>query len=737
MAQPFAIELAFTDAYRANQQASIPEREARCLAVLFPELFEEIQPGDLFAGRLSYPDVGFGLELASGGPGFYCHADRLRNRMAQLDLSEQERAPIEEMIVFWSTEATIRGKLYSLLDDQLIRDTENPIADMEGRLAGACLDFDRLVRLGLPGLRAEIDKHSAAAELNGRDVSLYNGIRIALDLLAECCQDYARRARRDANQTDDPEWRAELVQIANGLENIVHAKPATFREAAQLAWLYALISGVVNYGRMDIYLGSYFCRDIDNGLLSEAEGLALLQSLWRLMAVRKIVFNGRVVIGGMGRPNESDADRFALVAMEATRTVIEIEPQLTLRHYIGQNPALMRKALDVLGEGRTFPMLYNDDVNVPAVAHGFNVSLEEAKRYYPYGCGEYALEGISFGSPNCSLNLLKCVEVSMRDGLDPLTAQQLGLKTGWLRDHSTFESFFAAYKLQVEFFVRRLADRHLVEYRAERESAAFLFPSMLFDHCIESGLSLVQHGVRYLGGVIETFGIVNAGDALTAIRRLVYTDRTCSADELVAATTANFAGTMNLHRAALSAPKYGNDDLEADQLVRAVSDHVAGYTRAQAERTGLDYFLVVNINNYANVSLGKICAASADGRLASAPLANGNTPTAGNDHKGITALVKSIAPLDASCHAGYTQNMKFSPAWFRKDRIKLEAILEAYWASGGTQAMITCVGRGDLEAALREPESYRNLIVRVGGFSARFVELTPDVQADLLNRTLY
>jgi pyruvate-formate lyase len=187
----------------------------------------------------------------------------------------------------------------------------------------------------------------------------------------------------------------------------------------------------------------------------------------------------------------------------------------------------------------------------------------------------------------------------------------------------------------------------------------------------------------------------------------------------------------------VSAPKYGNDDPAVDGLVRAVSDHVAGYTRAQAERVGLDYYLVVNINNYANVSLGKLCAASADGRPNGAPLANGNTPTAGNDRKGVTALINSIAPLDASCHAGYTQNMKFSPAWFHKDRAKLEAVLDTYWAAGGTQAMITCVGRGDLEAAIREPEKHSNLIVRVGGFSARFVELAPDVQADLLNRTLY
>ncbi len=168
-----------------------------------------------------------------------------------------------------------------------------------------------------------------------------------------------------------------------------------------------------------------------------------------------------------------------------------------------------------------------------------------------------------------------------------------------------------------------------------------------------------------------------------------------------------------------------------------VSEHVATHTRAQAERIGLDYFLIVNINNHMNVGLGAQTGASAEGRHAMAPLANGNTPTAGNDTQGVTAFLNSIVKPDASLHAGYAHNMKFSKSTFREQRPKVEALLSTYFANGGTQAMLTVVGRGEMEAALHEPEKYRNLIVRVGGFSARFVELTPEIQRDLLTRTLY
>jgi pyruvate-formate lyase len=183
--------------------------------------------------------------------------------------------------------------------------------------------------------------------------------------------------------------------------------------------------------------------------------------------------------------------------------------------------------------------------------------------------------------------------------------------------------------------------------------------------------------------------------------------------------------------------KYGNDNAEMDNMVCEISDHVASYTMEQADKVGLDYFLVVNINNYMNVDLGQETAASADGRKKKEPLANGNTPTAGNDICGVTAFLNSITKVNPDVHAGYTQNMKFSKNMFNKNREKLKALLDTYFARGGAQAMITVVSKDDLENAMKEPDKYRNLIVRVGGFSARFVELAEEVQRDLIERTLY
>ena len=733
----FDTELTFSDTYHSYQSEHVAIREAKCLKTLFSSIFTGIRQGDQFAGRTEYRQVGFGLEQASGGPGFYCHADSLREEIRNADIDCDTREALEKMIEFWKVEATIDGKLMAILPDDVKLATSNDIAGMGGRLAGALLDFPKLIRLGLPGLRNEVEHAQLRAIENKGEVDLYRGMLMALDLLYDICRNYAASARDLVASTSDTFWKDELKKIATTLDNILTRQPVTLREGIQLLWLYALISGVVNYGRMDVALGDLYVNDIETGNLTEDQALSLLQALWQMIADRKIFFNGRIIVGGKGRPNETNADRFALAAIEATHTVVETEPQLTLRFSKGQNPALMKKALDVLGEGRTYPMLYNDDVNVPAVQNAFEISEELAQKYIPYGCGEYALDHTSFGSPNCAFNLLKALEATLHNGKDPLTGNSLGIPTGDINDFQSFEALFDAYHRQVEHHAYHLARRHRLEYEAETSSAAFLFVSMLYDDCLKVGKSVVGGGAHYRGGIVESFGLVNVADSLYAIKKLVFDEKRLTLAELVTILDADYVGYEEQHRWLLNAPKYGNDQNTVDVIAQKVSNAASRAVRKQAKVVGLDYFLMVNINNFFNVALGQVTAASADGRRSGSPLANGSTPTAGMDRKGITALLNSIVKLDPSTHAGYVHNMKFSKQMFGTDRPKLEALLDTYFDKGGTQAMLTVVSKGDLENAMHHPEQYRNLIVRVGGFSARFVELASEVQLDLIKRTLY
>lgn len=739
----FATELRFTEAYRRHRHDHVAIREAACLRAQYPDAFREIRDGDLFAGRIERPLVGFSPdEWGQTAFGYYCLSDEAERRLAEGDFDDDYRRQVRDMLDFWRTENT-SARLRAAYPPEMARWL--PSDDWMGasgvafplyRMTGGTADFGRLVALGLPGLRREVMRHRLlAAEAHG-DVKLYDAMLMALDLLADVCRHYERQARAQAADADGPR-RAELLEMAAVLARITTEPPQHLRDALQLFWLYALAADVRNYGRMDVYMGDLLARDLAAGVLTEAEALRLLQSLWRLLADRHTVVHNRIIVGGRGRANEAAADRFALLAMEATRTVLAIEPQLSLRFYEGQNPALMRKALDVLGEGRTFPILYNDDVNIPAVQAAFGFTEAEAEQYVPYGCGEYILEHRSFGTPSGVVNLLKALEVTLRDGRDPVTGRQMGLALGRLEDFATFEDLWRAYARQVEHFVGLMAEHEALAYRIAGRDTACLYLSLLYDDCLERGRAAFAGGIRYLGGTLETYGNANTADSLTAIRDLVYDRKLLTPAGLLEALDADFEGHADVRRLLQEAPKYGNDDPRADDMLVRVHEYVCRYTRAQAPRVGLHSYLVVVINNSANTLMGRQTAASADGRRAFTSMNNGNAPSSGADRRGVTAMLNSIVKPDPSIHAGAVQNMKFSRELFTAHRPELEALLDTYFALGGAQAMITVVSRGDLERAMQEPEHYQHLFVRVGGFSARFVELPRDVQMEILERTLY
>lgn len=738
----FKTELKFTETYKKCIHAHPAIREAKCLDAQYPDYFVPIKTGDLFAGRISHGLVGFSID--EWGPtafGYYCRFEEVEKCLRKFDYTTKEEKEIREMIKFWEKEDTsnkLREAYPAEMKKWLPSDdwmNSSGIAFPLYRLTGGNIDNDKFLSLGIPGLKKEIQKRLEVAEEESK--KFYEGALLALEVLVKVAKHYSAQAKYLAEETNDDKRKRELFEIADTLDIIIESKPKTMREAIQLFWLYSLISDIRNHGRMDVYLGDFYMNDLASGVLTEAEALRLLQSLWKLMADRNTVVHGRIIIGGKGRRNEKNADEFALLAMEASRTVLEIEPQLSLRIYEGMDKRLFEKALDVIGEGRTYPIIYNDDVNIPSVVKAFDFTPIEAEQYVPYGCGEYILEHQSFGTPSGVINLLKALEVTLHNGIDPLTGKLIGLQLGTFYDFKTFDDLWKAYKKQVEFFVDLMAQQEVIEYKIAGDSAPFLFASILYDDCLEKGKGLFEGGIRYLGGTLETYGNTNTADSLTAIKKMIFDQGKLSKEELLLALDNNFEGFENLRGELLKQPKYGNDNNEADSMLVNVHEHVCNYVMNQRNKVDLHSYLVVIINNSANTLMGHYTSASADGRLSGTYMNNGNAPSGGSDKEGVTAMLNSIVKPDTSIHAGAVQNMKFSRRMFKENREELKALLKTYFERGGQQAMITVVNKNDLENAMKEPEKYQHLFVRVGGFSARFVDLSEDVQRDILSRTLY
>jgi pyruvate-formate lyase len=367
----------------------------------------------------------------------------------------------------------------------------------------------------------------------------------------------------------------------------------------------------------------------------------------------------------------------------------------------------------------------------------FKATREDAEKYMPYGCGETTMQGCCVSSPNSILNMHKLLEGMMFDGTDTYGEMPIPWAGGKFAEYADFESFYADVLAVMDSALAYNAERSAAEQRIEAEECSFLLASALTDDCMEKGLAILDGGARYRGGVVESYGLVNAADALAMIKKFVFDEKRFSAARLQDMLRSDWEGYEDEFRMITDVPKFGNDCAETDAMLYRLSDDMCEICAKQAPRYGLDFYLACNVNNRAHSTMGLMMPATPDGRRAWTALANGTMPTAGNDRAGFTALARSVTGVNERNNAGYTHNLKFSKAMFRDERAKAEKLLETFFALGGTSAMITCVGKEDMQNARREPEKYRSLMVRVGGFCARFVELEPELQDDLINRTMY
>ena len=734
--------LEFTNIHKKHYEKDPYLCEAKALSLQFKYSLSAPRKQDVFAGRAIDLALGFSPQVYSdrGGFGYYCDEKKLNNQLETLDFNKQEISKIEKIKSYWRSYDSVdltRRSYPEWLAKVLPSDnwtSEPGIAFPLYRMAGAQLNFKLLIDQGIPGLKKMI---RSKGNNNKPNNSFYEALLIMLEGFSSACQHYAEKCERSLALEKDLSMKSRLAAIADSLNHIANGKPETLHQGIQLVFLYTLFSGVQNYGRMDDYLGELLERDIDKGYLDEDDAIKYLVGLFNLMDARKTIYDGRLILGGKGRKSERHSDKFALIALEASKRSGTVLPQVTLRTNKGQNPALWKKAMDILATGWVYPMLYNDDINIPSVQKAFKVDSKTAEQYVPYGCGEYVLYHMSFGTPSSVLNTTKALELLLNKGRDHITSRDYGIEVSGDDQYNDFESFFDAYKSLLKLYIKALAYQEKIEYDIAAQAGPFLTLSLLYDDCVNRGKGIFEGGIRYLGGTLETYGNTNTADSLYAIKKLVFDQKIYDLDQLNKVLLMNYEGFESVHSEIMNLPKYGNDHSEVDRLYQDLHDFICTETRNMADVVGLDNYLVVIINNDANTDLGKLTLASADGRKSFESLNNGHAAYHGNDKSGITALLNTLSKPRSDIHAGAVQNLKFSKSIFRDHRFELESLLRGYFNNGGTQAMLTVIDKNDLINAVREPHKYSNLFVRVGGFSARFIDLRPEVQQEIISRTLY
>ena len=723
---------AYTKAYQDSAGLDKAKREINCLKTIYPALFRSIEDDDLIAGRLDFLPIGFGCVTSVGGVGHYCVFHKLRAFKEQLD-REEDKSRVDVLYDYWQDHDVKSLYCQDILNDTTtgrLIDCKYPFMATV-RLSGMMLNYNKLMRLGINGIIEE-------CKTKNQNGFIEASIE-AMELLKKVIERQQELVKEAAAKNDDPKRQAECQLMLDSLEHIKEHKPETFHQALQLFWIYALCAGVINYGRMDIVLGPFLKHDIDHHIISEDDAYRYLKSLWKMIENRRTTVNGRIIVGGVGRENVEACDMFTRICLRVCKDTRYVEPQFTLRFNKETPDDIMDMAYECIASGATYPTLYNDDVNVPAVEYAMRVERKIAEQYIPFGCGEFVIQGKSVGTPNTLLNVLKILQLALNEGYDPMDhiLRAGPMKVKALSEIKSFDELYDQYKELLDYYFTLSVEAQTYSYQIMNEQVSFLYTSILMDDCIGREKALLDGGVEILGGTNEIYGSINASDALYAIKELVYESKKYTLEQLNEAALHDFVGYETIQRDLLDVAKYGNDDAGCDEMANDLYEYIAKGIRQKGIDENLGYYLIVISNNQTNTDWGHETDASLDGRKRGVYMNPANNPQGGAAKSGPTACLNSLAKFKAKYHGGSVQNMKFTPRMMHDDKEKVKALFDTYFKKGGCQLMVTCVDHGVLEDAQKHPENYPDLIVRVAGYSAIFVNLTPDIQAELLSRELY
>lgn len=729
--EQLSIMEAYTKAHKDSSSLDKAKREVNCLKTIFPTLFRSIEDDDLLAGRLDFLPIGFGSVTSIGGVGHYCVFHKLRAFKDQLK-KDEDKARVDSLYEYWQDHDVKAIYCQDVLNDTTTGrfiDCAYPFM-ATARLSGMMLDYNKLMKYGINGLLQRIQQEETNEFLSACSESL-----TLLKDVIERQKELVSFASEKASE----ERKKDLSLMYQDLDWIKENKPQTFHQALQLFWIYALCAGAINYGRMDVVLGPFLKKDIDEGKIDEEEAYRYLKSLWKMIENRRTTVNGRIIVGGMGREHEEAGNLFAKICLRVCKDTRYVEPQFTFRIDKNTPQYLIDMAYDCIGSGATYPTIYNDEVNVPSVMYAMRVDKQTAMQYVPFGCGEFVIQGQSVGTPNTLLNLLKLLNISLNEGVDPFdNVKKSGpVKMKPINELKSFEDIYSQYKDLLNYYFDLSVEAQYHSYEVMNNEVSFLFNSILMDDCITQRKALLDGGVKILGGTNETYGNINTSDALYAIKKLVFDEKKYTLSQLHEAALNDFSGFEEIQHDLWKQEKYGNDEEECDALANDFYEFVAKGIRQRGIDKGMGYYLIVLSNNQTNTDWGQKTSASLDGRHSGVFMNPANNPQGGASKSGPTAVLNSLSRFQAKYHGGSVQNIKFTPRMFNEDRNKIKLLFETYFKKGGCQLMVTVVDHGILEDAQIHPEKYPDLIVRVAGYSAIFVNLSKDIQDELLSRELY
>ena len=683
-----------------------------------------------------------------------------RYTISQEDIDTYER----EVIPYWQGK-TQRERIFNHVSKEWEEAYHAGVFTefMEQRAAGHTAMDGKMYREGLLDVKARIEKKIASLdyiydpEATDKQQEL-EAMAISCDAAILFAERHAELAEKMAAEEQNPQRKAELEKIADVCRWVPAHAPRDLWEAIQMYWFVHLgtvteLNGwdSMNPGHIDQHLWPFYQKGIDDGTLTRDQAKELISCLWikfnnqpappkvGVTALESGTYNDftNINIGGVDREGKSATNELSYMILEIQEELHELQPGLSIHIAENTPDEFLLAGIKVIRQGHGYPSIFNPDTYIKELVRE-GKTLEDAREGGCSGCIEVGAFGKEAYLLTGYLNTPKILEITLNNGIDPETGKRLGLETGDPRTFTTFEELYDVWHQQMVYFVNlKLSVNNYIE-RMFSLYAPATFLSLYIDDCIEKGKDYYSGGARYNTTYIQCTGLGTITDCFTTLKKHVFEDHRYTMDQILEACKNNWGGSLEVMRAYIRnhTPFFGNDDDYADSIAVRVYDDlvkaIEGRPNTRGGKTQLN-MLSTTCHNY----FGSVCGATPNGRFAHFAISDGTSPAHGSDSHGPTAVIKSLGKLDQTKSGGTLLNMRFVPALLKReeDQKKLASLIRTYFKFGGHHIQFNIVDTATLHDAQQHPDEYRDLLVRVAGYSDYFNDMTEQLQNEIIART--
>ncbi len=751
--------------YRQNTDLmSVPVRRALAFQYLIEHKTICINEGELIVG-----EKGPAPKATPTYPELCCHSlqdlDILDTRTkTSFAVSPQARKTYKESVIpFWRGK-TMRELIFSQMTPQWLAAYEAGLFTefMEQRSPGHTVLDDKIYRQGFLDFINDIEASLARLD-DLHDPDAYHkreqlkAMRICARALIRFAERHAARASKLAQEEMDPGRRTELERIVEICRHVPAHAPRDFWEALQYYWFVHL--GVTielnpwdafNPGRLDQHLDPFYQKGLEEDTLTREGAQELLHCFWikfnnqpappkvGVTAAESGTYTdfAQINTGGVREDGSDGVNEVTYLILDVIQEMRLLQPSSSIQVSKKSPDAFIKRAARIIRTGYGQPSVFNTDATVQELVRQGKL-IVDARNGGTSGCVEVG----AFGKENYNLtgyfNMPKVLELTLHNGVDPRTGRQIGLRTGDPREFESFDQLLDAYRAQLVHLVDvKVRGNNVIERLYARYMPAPLL-STLIDDCIASGKDYHDGGARYNTSYIQGVGLGTMADAMSALKHHVYDRRTMTMDDLLAALDTDFGSNEGVRQLLLNrTPRYGNDDDAADEVMLACFEAYMDAVDGRPNTKGGTYHVNL-LPTTCHVYFGLMLGATPDGRRAGTPVSEGISPVQGADRRGPTAVLRSVAKMDHVRTGGTLLNQKFTPRLLADEKglEQLVSLIRTYFRLDGHHIQFNVVDAATLRAAQAHPERYRDLIVRVAGYSDYFCDLGPALQQEIIART--